>query len=242
MISEIKNYALSKLEGKWGLAIGVAVLNAVISVVVGIIPGLGSIGGILIGGPLALGIASFFLKLVRGQDARLEDLFSGFQNFGSALLASILMGLLIGLGFIFLIIPGIIVALGFSQTYNVLHDNPQIGGWEAMMKSWQLMKGKKGNYFGFTLSFLGWALLATLPMGLSMGRLYETFKDNASAGQMTNVSDVLGLGMSVALPVLVSMLAFIVLGVYFYASNARYYDAEVREEDITLQDFADELQ
>jgi uncharacterized membrane protein len=154
MIQEIKNYALSRLQGKWGLAIGLVLLNAILAMVVGIVPVLGTIAGLLIGGPLTLGVTSFFLKLVRGQDARIDDLFSGFKNFGNALLVYILMAIFTVIGFLFLIIPGIIVLLGFSQSFRILHDNPGIGGWEAMMKSWEMMKNKKGSLFVFALSFI----------------------------------------------------------------------------------------
>jgi uncharacterized membrane protein len=242
MIQEIKNYALSRLEGKWGMAIGLVLLSAVIGLVLGFIPVLGSLAGLVIGGPFALGTASFFLKLVRGQDARIDDLFSGFKNFGNAFLVSLLMGIFIALGFIFFIIPGIIVALGFSQTYKIMHDNPGIGGWDAMMKSWELMKGKKGSFFVFGLSFIGWGILAALPMGFSLNTIIPLVIDGAKSGQMTTASEILGLGMKIALPVLVSMLAFMVLSVYTGAANARFYDAEVKgDTDDVLGDFASEV-
>jgi uncharacterized membrane protein len=47
-----------------------------------------------------------------------------------------------------------------------MHDEPQISAVDAMKKSWEIMKGHKGDYFIFNLSFIGWAFLCILTVGI----------------------------------------------------------------------------
>ena len=77
--------ARESLTGKWGLAIGTYLLYMFISCVLQIIPILGIIASLIISGPFALGLTYFTLSLSRNQDARLEQIFQGFNNFGTAL-------------------------------------------------------------------------------------------------------------------------------------------------------------
>ena len=159
----MKEYALTQLgRNKWGEAVGLGLVYGLISGIASIVP----LGSLVVGGPLTLGMTSYFLLLSRNQNPTFNNLFSGFQNFGNAFLAMLLMTLLILLGFILLIIPGCIFALGLSQTFRVMHDEPQISAVDAMKKSWEIMKGHKGDYFIFNLSFIGWAFLCILTVGI----------------------------------------------------------------------------
>lgn len=71
---------------------------------------------------------------------------------------AILYGLAVGIGCIFLIVPGIIIALGLSMSTYLAVDT-DLGPVDALKKSWEMMKGHKWEYFVFGLSFLGWILL-----------------------------------------------------------------------------------
>jgi uncharacterized membrane protein len=160
--SEIKNEALRKLDKKWGNA-AVAILGVgIISAAASIIP----FGGIVTAGPFALGMAIYFLKLSRDESVDLNNIFDGFKNFGNAIGAYILMMIIIFLGILLLIVPGIIAALALSQTYRIMKDNPSMSITDAMQKSHEMMKGHRGDYFLFNLSFIGWALLCLLTLGL----------------------------------------------------------------------------
>ncbi len=167
---ELKNHALTQLKtyNKWGEAIGVLVITAIITFVASLIP----FGGLLVTGPLALGTAGYFLKVSRGDNAELNNMFDGFKNFGNALLANLLVVLLTFLAMILLIVPGIIVACGYSQVNRIMHDNPQMSGTDAMKESWKLMDGKKMDFFMLNLSFIGWFLLCIITLGLGFLFLY----------------------------------------------------------------------
>jgi uncharacterized membrane protein len=161
---DLKNHALAQLNtySKWGESIGVILVAAIISTVAGCIP----FGSLIIFGPMALGVNGYFLRVSRNGDAILNDMFAGFKNFGNAFVANFLSMLLIILAMILLIVPGIIVACGYSQINRIMHDNPTMSGTDAMKASWQLMDGKKMDFFILNLSFIGWAILCIFTLGI----------------------------------------------------------------------------
>jgi uncharacterized membrane protein len=160
--NEMKDMALAKLENKWGNAALVVLIAMIITGATNFIPG----ASLIIGGPISLGMAIYFLRISRDESVEINNLFDGFKQFGNALGAYLLMLLIIILGFILLIVPGIIAALALSQTFNIMHDEPNLGPIEAMKKSHEMMKGHRGDYFLLNLSFIGWALLCILTIGI----------------------------------------------------------------------------
>lgn len=161
---ELKNHALQQLStyNKWGESIGVMLVAVIVAAIASCIP----LGGLLISGPLALGLAGYFLKVSRNGDGILNNMFDGFQNFWNALLANFLVGLLTVFAMLLLIVPGIIVACGYAQVNRIMHDNPNMSGTDAMKASWELMDGKKMDFFILNFSFIGWAILCIFTLGI----------------------------------------------------------------------------
>jgi uncharacterized membrane protein len=158
--------ARASLSGKWGLAVVTIIVFQVIQVAIQMIPSVGSIGGLIITGPMNVGLAIFALTLSRGQDARLPQIFDGFQKFGVALGAYLLMILFIFLWLLLLIIPGIIASYAYFQTFYIIAEEPGIGPLQAIRKSKEMMRGNKWKLFCLNLRFLGWALLCILTFGI----------------------------------------------------------------------------
>lgn len=164
--------ARESLRNNWGLAIGVTVIMVAIQVALnlfGNIPVIGpifSIGGLLISGALALGVAIFWLSLSRTGYATISQVFSGFSRFGTAFLTYLLVMIFVLLWTLLLIVPGIIAAIRYSQVWFVLTDNPQMDALDAINRSKQLMRGNKWKYFCLQWRFFGWALLCVLTMGI----------------------------------------------------------------------------
>ena len=89
-ISELKSEAYTLLSKDWGNAIGVTFILFCVSIAASLIPYAGDVIGIIIAGPLAYGIALFFLKVSKGEKAEVEDLFHAFKSqegFSSSLIA-----------------------------------------------------------------------------------------------------------------------------------------------------------
>jgi hypothetical protein len=109
-----------------------------------------------------LGLAMFVLNFIRAGKVSLELLFSGFEKFIKAFLINFIMSIIIFVGLVLFIVPGIIFGLMYSQAYYILADNPELGAIECLRKSRIMMIENKGYLFGLRLSFIGWALLAAI--------------------------------------------------------------------------------
>ena len=176
MISNTTNVNLMKEarlslseEGKWGLAIGATAICIAIYISVNVIPVIGFIISFILIPQIMVGQSIFYLSIARHQDAMLDQLFETLLNgsrFGTIIGSYFLMSLLIFLGFLLLIIPGIILAYGFSMTYFILAENKEIGSIDALKKSYSIMAGNKFKFFCLNLRFIGWGLLSLLTMGI----------------------------------------------------------------------------
>ena len=161
--------ARKSLKDKWGLAIGTFVVYMLIIGAIQTTTEFFPLVGLLllaISGPMALGIAIFSINISRNQDARLEQIFQGFNNFNTSLGAYLLMLLFTFLWTLLLIIPGIIAVLSYSMTFYILADDNSIGAMEAINKSKKMMDGYKWKYFCLGLRFIGWSLLCILTLGI----------------------------------------------------------------------------
>ena len=161
--------ARKSLKDKWGLAIGTFVVYMLIIGAIQTTTEFFPLVGLLllaISGPMALGIAIFSINISRNQDARLEQIFQGFNNFNTSLGAYLLMLLFTFLWTLLLIIPGIIAVLSYSMTFYILADDNSIGAMEAINKSKKMMNGYKWKYFCLGLRFIGWSLLCILTLGI----------------------------------------------------------------------------
>lgn len=114
-------------------------------------------------GVFEMGLFSFLIYFVRRREINAAHLFDGFEHILKAFWLSIRIGFFVFLWSLLLFIPGIIAAIRYSQSFAVLADHPEYSAGQCMGVSKQYMKENKGKYFCLGLSFIGWALLATLP-------------------------------------------------------------------------------
>jgi len=188
--------ARDSLKGKWGLAVGTNLVLILISLFGGI-PFIGWIIGLIIAGPFALGWMMFVLNVSRKKEAKLSNLFQGFDDFGRAFCAYLFQLIFVLLWLLLLIVPGIIAAISYSQTYFILADNKAMGSLDAITKSKEMMKGNKWKYFCLQLRFLGWALLCIFSLGIgllwlspyvsvSCAKFYEDIREKELKDQEVN--------------------------------------------------------
>ena len=160
------------LKGKWGIAILTFFIYTLLTTTSGTLRAHGSFLTLsstltlIIGGPLALGAAIFSLAIARGKEGSLGQLFDGFNHFATALVTYLLMLLYVFLWMLLLIVPGIIAALGYSMTFYILADDPQIKPQDALKKSKSMMDGHKEKLFYLCLRFLLLAILCILTLGI----------------------------------------------------------------------------
>jgi uncharacterized membrane protein len=188
--------AREALKGQWGLAVGGFLVYCLILGLVGAIPGAGQIISVFIVGPMMGGLAIFSLAISRKQEAKVEQLFQGFNNFGKFLGAYWLMILFVFLWSLLLIIPGIIAAFSYALIFFIIADDSSIGVSEALKKSKAMMKGYKWKYFCLSWRFFGWAILSVLSCGIGflwlfpyMQISFAKFYEDLKAGQKFNTLD-----------------------------------------------------
>lgn len=214
MINEnvtIRSNAREALSGKWGLAVGTIFVYLLITGIIQSLPILGAIIMLLLTGAFTLGQTMFFLAIARNDNPKLELIFSGFNEFGKALAAYLLLAVILFLWTLLLVIPGIIMGLAYSMTFFIIADEPEISAWDAMKKSKAMMEGNKGQFFLLSLSFIGWALLAILTFGIGLFLLSLSFIGWALLAIL-----IFGIGLLWLIP-------------YMQVSIAKFYD-EVKNE------------
>ena len=162
----LRAMAREQLKNNWGKAVLVGLLFFIIVGIGGGIPYAGVIISLVIGGPMTLGLTRYFVRLKRGEAPALENLFDGFKDFVPSLVLYILISVFTFLWTLLLIVPGIIAAIRYSQAFFILNDNPGMEALQAIKLSKEMMQGNKGKYFVLCLSFIGWAILATIPFGI----------------------------------------------------------------------------
>jgi len=118
---------------------------------------------LLVTAPLLYGFSLCFLKLIRTNTIRLEDLFGGFKKaFKKSFIMQLLISIYTFLWSLLFIIPGIIKGIAYSMSYYILIDNPNLTASQAITESERMMNGHKADYFVLQLSFIGWILLSIL--------------------------------------------------------------------------------
>ena len=172
---EIKNYAKEKLSGNLGSIWKILIIALGISLATGIVFGilfnnmdvdiLDSLLGILMM-PLGIGTTAFFVSLIENENFEAKDLFKYYHDFVKIIGVTVLMGLIITLGYICFIIPGIILTLSYSLVPIILIKKPELGIVETLKYSREKMQGHKLDAFVLGLSFIGWAILGTLTFGI----------------------------------------------------------------------------
>ena len=127
----------------------------------GAIPYLGPCLSFVLGSTILVGINRAILGMLAGRPPTVEMMFSGFDRFGQAFLAGLVMSILVGIGLVLLIVPGIILWLMWMMTSLVIAETNQ-DFWTAMQTSANLTRGYKWELFCLCLAFIPIFLLGLL--------------------------------------------------------------------------------
>lgn len=116
---------------------------------------------------LSAGMFKMAIQNVKTGRAEIGEVFNVGEVIGHVLIAAILTTIVVYVGIILCIIPGIIAALGLAMTIPLIVDQ-KLSAIEAMGRSWEAMKGNKGMYFvlGLVLALLNLAGLIACGVGL----------------------------------------------------------------------------
>ncbi len=179
-----KNEALSALRGNWANALVATIILVALTLFfssndainsyyqrIVINPFIGyslSFISLFVLLPLAVGYSNSMRVLLETGDNRLtNNSFSlGFGNWLHVVWGMILSTIYIFLWTLLLIIPGIIKSYSYALTPYILVEHPEMSANEAIEESMRLMDGHKFDLFYLQLSFIGWAILSILSLGL----------------------------------------------------------------------------
>lgn len=177
--AQLKSRAKEQIRGKWGVAIGTVLFANIILEVdfaYRVTSELGAEGlsysinliALLLGGVISVGLCRFLLNMATGrEEARFDNLFSGFNIYLKTLGLNILITLAVVAGTLLFIVPGIIVSLMFSQAFYILSEDPSKSITQCISESVNLMTGHKWELFYLELTFIGWWLLAVITLGIA---------------------------------------------------------------------------
>lgn len=158
--------ARETLKGKWKLAVKVTLVFMVISIIASVLPVVKYVASFIITPPLLLGLSIFWISFSRSQNAHMDQVFKGFDEWWRSIKAYLLRMIYTLLWSFLFIIPGIIKAFAYSMTFYILADDKEIGSDDAIEKSKKMMYGNKWKLFRLKLRFFGWALLCLLTLGI----------------------------------------------------------------------------
>lgn len=181
-----KNEALSALRGNWANALVATIILVALALFfssndainsyyqrIVINPFIGyslSFVSLFVLLPLAVGYSNSMRVLLETGDNRLtNNSFSlAFGNWLHVVWGMILSTIYIFLWTLLLIIPGIIKSYSYALTPYILVEHPEMSANEAIEESMRLMDGHKFDLFYLQLSFIGWAILSILSLGLGV--------------------------------------------------------------------------
>lgn len=165
---ELRTAARKSLTNKWGMAVVSTLVYMVIAGVLSGIPLVGSLISLFVAIPMAWGMTVLFLNSFRGGEIEVGQLFDGFKDYGRVLGTMLLSGIYTFLWALLLIVPGIIKAYSYGMTPYILKDEPELKFNGAIEKSMAMMNGNKMKLFLLDLSFIGWALLSIITLGIGL--------------------------------------------------------------------------
>ena len=190
---QIMKDAQESLKGKWGISIAACLIVTIITIMVSLIGGYlinedwgGNILSLFIVPPMGVGMALFFLNLYDGNKLEIRTIFNPFKEVWlNSVLAYFMMIVIIFIGSILFIIPGIIASLMFSQAFYIIAEDNKIDPYNALVKSKKMMEGNKWKLFKIILRILLLAIICILTLGI--GFIWLAPYQNAVYAKFYNV-------------------------------------------------------
>lgn len=123
---------------------------------------------VLVLGPVGFGGMCAFLRAARGGTPDVGDLFAAFRgDYWQAVLAGLLMSVLVAIGTVLLIVPGIIAAVRLAWVPYLVVDE-RLAAVEAIKASWERTRGYGLTIFVLWLIAIPIVLVGLLALGVGV--------------------------------------------------------------------------
>src|SRR5574344_816705 len=109
--------------------------------------------------PISVGYTKYIMNFINGKEYGINNLFFEYKNVIVIVLSTIIISILISIGYVLLIIPGIILTIGFSLINFILAEDKTSNPIDIVRDSYRLTDGYKEELFLFYLSFIPWFIL-----------------------------------------------------------------------------------
>ncbi len=152
-------------------------------------------------------MASAYLRIARGQKVDFNNIFADLSGnkFFQYVILIIVVTFFVVLGFVLLVIPGVIVAVMTSVSTFILMDEPKDVSWKgdafwrAVKRSRDLTRGHKWDLFGFFLVIMllnilgalafGIGLIITIPVtAIALAHIYDALKNKPIMAEVVGES------------------------------------------------------
>lgn len=131
-------------------------------VVTGFVGLLSTLLSVFVSIPLSYGVAYVFVRAARDEPPQVSDLFEAFRSaYWPSIANAILLGIIVGLGYILFIIPGIILSIRLSFASFLVVDE-HFGPWEAITESWRRTRGYSWTIIGMALLAIGISIVGLI--------------------------------------------------------------------------------
>lgn len=169
--SNLKQKAKLQIKGKIGILFLITLLIGLVSfgasILLSFIPIIGPIVSLFITPAFSLSMVIVYINVVNAKEVTVSDAFSGFKYFWEAFKVHFLVGLYTFLWSLLFLIPGIIKSFSYSMSMYILAESPNKSANTCITESKQMMDGHKLDLFILELSFIGWALLCVVTVGIA---------------------------------------------------------------------------
>jgi len=117
--------------------------------------------------PIMLGIVMLAISHVRAKELQLQSVFDYYVHVWPLVFASVAMYMMIAIGFLLLVLPGIYLAVSYKFTLPLIVDK-KLGVWEAMELSRRTVTKRWFKFFGLDIALLIIVLISAIPFGIGL--------------------------------------------------------------------------
>ena len=126
-----------------------------------------SIVSALVGGVLEMGVIAIMLKFYDGLRPEFNDLFAYVSRVFNYIIASLIYGIMVVIGLVLLIVPGIYIACRFYfYAYFIVEEN--CGPIEAISRAGEITQGRILQIFLWGLLIFGLNILGLMALGVGI--------------------------------------------------------------------------
>jgi uncharacterized membrane protein len=149
------------------------------------------------------------------------------------ILCSLLITLVVGIGLVLLLVPGIILICGLILAFPALVLEPGSTPVAALARSWALTRGSRWRMFGLILTM---AILFYVPFA-ALGGIAAMLLPRSELG-----AGDLAMGFGLTTIVVAGVVQIFIYPLFYCVITVAYYDLRVRKEGFDLEILASTLQ